>query len=165
MKWFLLLVVFAAGAAQAQVYRWVDKNGTVHYSNSKPPPGVKPSVVNIEAKSGPPSADSQECHTVRCQGERMEERIARREEAEARAAANRAPSLPQPRGLSFRAYLSIKRGMSEGELFSEAGAPDLSFQDRSFKTYTWLPTLTDPFTTTVTLQRGRVSEIERVRKF
>jgi hypothetical protein len=165
MKWFFLLSMFIAAAAHSQVYRWVDKNGTVHYSNSTPPPGVKPSVVNIEAKSGPPSADSQECHTVRCQGERMEERIARREEAEARAAANRAPSPPQPRGLSFRAYLSIKRGMSEGELFSEAGAPDLSFQDRSFKTYTWLPTLADPFTTTVTLQRGRVSEIERVRKF
>lgn len=165
MKWFFLLAVVVAGTAQAQVYRWVDKNGTVHYSNSKPPAGVKPSVVNIDAKSGPPSADSQECHTVRCQGERMEERIARREEAEARAAAQRSPSPPQPRGLSFRAYLSIKRGMTEGELFSEAGAPDLSFQDRSFKTYTWLPTHVDPFTTTVTLQRGRVSEIERVRKF
>jgi hypothetical protein len=150
----------------AQVYRWVDKGGTVHYSNGSPPPGVKPTIVDIEAKSGPPSADSQECHTVRCQGERMEERMARREDAEARAAAQRAAAAPPPvRGLEFRKYLWIQRGMSEGELVGLAGTPDLMFQDRSLRTYTWLPTPADPFTTTVTLLRGRVSEIERVRKF
>jgi hypothetical protein len=33
------------------------------------------------------------------------------------------------------------------------------------KTYTYLPTPGDPFTTTITLVGGRVSEIERVRKF
>ena len=163
---FFLTLLFFAVAATAQVYRWVDKNGTVHYSNGTPPPGVKPTVVDIEAKSGPPSADSQECNTVRCQGERMEERMARREDAEARAAAQRAAAAPPPvRGLEFRKYLSIQRGMSEGELVGLAGTPDLMFQDRSFRTYTWLPTLADPFTTTVTLVRGRVSEIERVRKF
>jgi hypothetical protein len=127
---------------------------------------VKPTIVDIDAKSGPPSADSRECHTVRCQGERMEERMARREEAEARAAAQRAAAAPPPvRGLEFRKYLWIQRGMSEGELVGLAGTPDLMFQDRSFRTYTWLPTPADPFTTTVTLVRGRVNEIERVRKF
>ena len=35
----------------------------------------------------------------------------------------------------------------------------------SLKTYTYLPTSADPFTTTITLVGGRVSEIERVRKF
>jgi hypothetical protein len=160
-----ILILGLSVPATAQVYRWVDKNGTVHYSNSAPPAGVKPAIVDIDAKSGPPSADSQECHTVRCQGERMEERVRRREESEARAAASRPPPPPPARGMSFGTYLSLRKGMSEGEMFSVTGAPDLSFQDRSFKTYTWLPTPVDPFTTTVTLQRGRVSEIERVRKF
>ena len=149
----------------AQVYRWVDKSGTVHYSNSAPPAGVKPTTVEIDARSGPPSEDSRECYSVRCQGERMESRIARREEAEARAAASRPPSPPPPRGLAFSRYLSIQRGMTEAELIVAAGTPDLSFKDRSFTTYSWLPTPADPFTTTVTLVRGRVNEIERTRKF
>ena len=161
-----LLLLQVSYCVNAQVYRWVDKSGTVHYSNGTPPPGVKPTIVDIEAKSGPPSADSQECHTVRCQGERMEERLARRADAEARAAAQRAAAAPPPvRGLEFRKYLWIQRGMSEGELVGLAGTPDLMFQDRSFRTYTWLPTPADPFTTTVTLLRGRVNEIERIRKF
>ena len=33
------------------------------------------------------------------------------------------------------------------------------------KTYTYLPTPADPFFTTITLVGGRVSELERVRKF
>ena len=37
--------------------------------------------------------------------------------------------------------------------------------DRYINTYTYMPVLGDPFTTTITLVRGRVSEIERVRKF
>ena len=161
----LLLALFSASAA-AQVYRWVDKSGTVHYSNEQPPADVKATQLPIDAKAGPSSADSQECYSVRCQGERMEERIARRDAAEARALSERAAATPpRPRGLEFRKYISIQRGMSEGELFAIAGAPDLLFRDRSFKTYTWLPTPGDPFTTTVTLVTGRVHEIERVRKF
>jgi hypothetical protein len=31
--------------------------------------------------------------------------------------------------------------------------------------YTYLPTPADPFTTTITLVGGRVSELDRVRKF
>jgi hypothetical protein len=165
----LLLVGLLLGAttACAQVYRWVDEKGTVHYSNSTPPPGVKATVVDPDAKAGPPSPESAECYTVRCQGERMEQRLARREELEARLAAERAAAAPKPpRGLEFRRYISIQRGMSEGELVTIGGSPDLLFWDaRSVKTYTYLPTVGDPFTTTITLIRGRVSDIERVRKF
>jgi hypothetical protein len=158
--------LFACGSAFSQVYRWKDSAGTVNYSNSPPPQGVDATKVDIDARPGAPSADTQECYTVRCQGERMEARIAQREAGEARAAAERAAAEPpRPRGLEFRKYISLYRGMSEGELVSVAGAPDLLFLDFSFKTYTWLPTPADPFTTTVTLVSGRVSEIERVRKF
>ena len=55
--------------------------------------------------------------------------------------------------------------MSEGELFVIAGQPDLYSRDRSFATYTYLPTVADPFITTIDLVRGRISEIERVRRF
>src|SRR5256885_16200012 len=112
----LLLAVFSASAA-AQVYRWVDKSGTVHYSNEQPPADVKPTQLPIDAKAGPPSADSQECYSVRCQGERMEERIARRDAAEAQAAAERAAATgPRPPGLAFRQNMPVHPGMREARL-------------------------------------------------
>lgn len=164
----LLVVLLLVGTpAAAQVYRWVDEKGTVHYSNSTPPAGVKATVVDPDAKAGPASPESAECYTVRCQGERLEQRLARREELDARLTAERFAAMPKPpRGLDFRKYISVQRNMSEGELLTIAGAPDLLFWDaRSIKTYTYLPTTSDPFTTSITLIRGRVSEIDRVRKF
>jgi len=162
-----LAALLVAEPAAAQVYRWVDQKGTVNYSNETPPPGVRAVKVDIEAQPGPASADSVECHTVRCQGERLEQRLARREQIEARLAAERAAAAPKPpRGLDFRKYVSIRRGISEGELLGVAGEPDLLVWDARFlKTYTYFPTPADPFTTTVTLIRGRVTEIERVRRF
>jgi hypothetical protein len=168
MRVFLLLsLLVAMNSVSAQVYRWVDEKGTVHYSNSTPPAGVKATVIDAGAKAGPPSPESWECYTVRCQGERLEQRLARREELEVRLAAERLAAAPKPpRGLEFRKYISIQRGMHEGELVGIAGSPDLLFWDaRSLKTYTYLPTVADPFTTTVTLIRGRISDIDRVRKF
>lgn len=178
MRIFFFVLIFLAGAAHAQVYRWVDAKGTVHYSSSPPPSGVKATKLDIDVQPGPPAADSKECYTVRCQGERMEERLRRREEADARAAAQRAASAPKPvRGLEFRKYISIQRGMSEGELLSIAGEPDfiadqgitpVSRRGRGgfeVRTWTYLPTSADPFTTTITLVGGRVGEVERVRKF
>ena len=164
---FLVLALLASFAASAQVYRWVDEKGRVNYSNDTPPPGVQASTVNINAQPGPPAPDTTECHTVRCQGERMEERMARRELLDTQRAAERvAVSPPSVRGLDFRKYVSIQRGMSEGELLGIAGEPDLLVgNSRSSRTYTYMPTPADPFTTTITLVRGRVSEIERVRRF
>ena len=163
----LLSLLAVASTASAQVYRWVDEKGTVHYSNTTPPKGAKATVIDSDAKAGPASPESAECYTVRCQGERLEQRLARREELEARLAAERFAAMPKPpRGLDFRKYVSLQRGMVEGELVTIAGSPDLLFWDaRSVKTYTYLPTPGDPFTTTITLIRGRISEIDRVRKF
>ena len=168
MTRFLLLgVLLLATPVMAQVYRWVDEKGTVHYSNATPPPGVKAKVVDPDGKPGTPSADSMECYTVRCQGERLERRLSQREELETRLAAERAAAAPpRPKGLDFRSYLSLHRGMSEGELVTIAGAPDMVFSDVfADKRYTYLPTSSDPFTTTVTVIGGRVNHIERVRKF
>ena len=97
----------------------------------------------------------------------MEQRLAHREAVEARHAAERAAAAPKPpRGLDFRNYVSLRRGMSEGEMLTYAGAPDILFSDVfSDRTYIYLPTVPDPFTTTVVIIGGRVSGIERVRKF
>ena len=188
---FLLLaaVLLLSGAAHAQVHRWVDAKGTVHYSDSPPPSGVQFTTLDIDAKPGPAVPESGECYTVRCQGERMEERIARREALEAKLTADRIALAPKPvHGLEFRKYISIERGMTEGELLGIAGEPDMISQQGaaiaapaivqtgrrlrgaarsvlSLSSYTYLPTPADPFTTTITLVGGRVSDIERARKF
>ena len=184
----LLLIAFGQGA-YAQIYRWTDANGQVNFSNSPPPPGVKATVVDANAKEGPPAPEGAECYTIRCQGERLEERQRKREAEIEKDAAQRAAATPTPyRGLEFRKYISIQRGMSEGELLGIAGPPDLmadqgvaltapmSVQGTrnavvaaraglAMKTYTYMPTSADPYTTTITLVGGRVSEIERVHKF
>ena len=163
----LLSFLLPLSGGAAEVYRWVDERGTVHYSNGEPPAGVKATKVDVDAEPRAPVTESPECYTVRCQGERLEQRLARREQIEARLAAERAAVTPRPpRGLEFRRYVSIERGMSEGEFIGVAGEPDLLLWDSgAVKTYTYFPTPADPFTTTVTLVHGRVSEIERVRRF
>ena len=183
----VLLAVSVPG--QAQIYRWVDAGGRVNFSNTTPPKDVQAVVVDPNAREAPPAPESSECYTIRCQGERMEERERRREAELAKALAARTAAAPRPvRGLEFRKYISIQRGMSEGELLGIAGEPDLQ-ADQGFaiaapetvyisrrlavparaglkmQTYTYLPIPGDPFTTTITLVGGRVSEIERVRKF
>jgi hypothetical protein len=163
----LLALITSATSVSAQVYRWVDENGRVTYSNAAPPAGVKATVVDRDAGASAPSPDTQECYTLRCQGERMEQRLARREELETRLAAERAAAAPPPpRGLDFRSYISLYRGMSEGELLTVAGAPDFTASDVfADKRYTYFPTPANPFTTTVSVIGGRVNHIERVRKF
>ena len=185
----LLLGLCLCSGASAQIYRWVDQNGRVQYSNTTPPKGVEATVIDPDAKEAASSPESTECYTVRCQGERLEARQRQRDADEARAAAERAAAAPrQYRGLEFRKYISIQRGMTEGELLGIAGEPDLrSDQGAAYTapttvqtgrntsgaaraylgltTYTYMPTSADPFTTTITLVGGRVSEIERVRKF
>jgi hypothetical protein len=190
MRPFVALVLLALSAtASAQIYRWTDAEGRTNFSNTPPPQGVKSTVVDPNAKEGPPAPESTECHTIRCQGERLEERERRREEAQAKADAERkAAEAKRTRGMDFRTYLSITRGMSEGELLGIAGEPDLkadqgiaiaapstvqvngrfrtaSREGLAMKTYTYMPAPGEPYTTTITLVGGRVSEIERVRKF
>jgi hypothetical protein len=186
----LFALVLFCTSAQAQIYRWVDAQGRTNFSNSAPPPGINATVVDPDAREVVPSAPrSQECYTIRCQGERMEERVRKRQSEDERMAADRAAATPRPyRGLEFRKYISIQRGMSEGELVGIAGEPDFRSAGgaavtapttvrigRNYSTaadlalplttYTYMPTSADPFTTTITLVGGRVSEIERVRKF
>ena len=88
------------------------------------------------------------------------------------------------RGLDFTSFIHLERGMTEGQVLSVAGQPDLladqGLTERYFvqtdgtkiarsalvvRTYTYLPTEADPFTTTITLVGGQVTDIRRDRKF
>ena len=62
MTRFLVLasILLVATPVMAQVYRWVDEKGTVHYSNSTPPAGAKITIIDRDAKAGTPSPDSAE---------------------------------------------------------------------------------------------------------
>ena len=190
LRFLIVLALLAASApASAQIYRWTDGQGRVNFSNSPPPPGIAATVVDANAKEGPPAPESAECYTIRCQGERMEERERKRAADDAKFTAERvAAEATRVKGLEFRKYLNIRRGMSEGELLGIAGEPDLKTDqgiaiaapttvpvNRNFSiaareglrmvTYTYLPISGDPFTTTITLVGGRVSDIDRARKF
>ncbi|MGA0586870.1 DUF4124 domain-containing protein [Dyella sp. KRB-257] len=47
------LLLLAAGAADAQAYKWTDARGTVHYSESPPPAGTKYSRVTLSGSVDP----------------------------------------------------------------------------------------------------------------
>ena len=78
-----LLALALAGAAQAQIYRWTDEKGRVHYGE-QPPAGAGTSTVKPPAPSAAPERREdlkvQDAEFKRRQVERRE-----REEAEARA--------------------------------------------------------------------------------
>ncbi|MFN0041338.1 MAG: hypothetical protein ACKVP2_17640 [Burkholderiales bacterium] len=78
------------------------------------------------------------------------------------------------RGLRFEVFLRLEREMSEGELLTRAGEPDRETFDAVtrnaggqyiVKTWTYLPTRSDPYVTTIQLTGGRISGIERERQF
>ena len=104
-----VLLLFVSLGASAQIYRWTDANGRVNFSNTAPPQGVKATVVDPDAKQGPPAAESTECYTIRCQGERMEERERRREAELAKIHASASPSTPGARAGSSSANTSASR--------------------------------------------------------
>lgn len=153
IRYAFLLALTLATPAHAEVYRWVDQRGAVHYSNAIPPEGANASLVGPLARggflSGPGFVTPQERARALKEPPPQPER----------------PAEARPRGLDFRSYVALERGMSEGELLGIAGQPDLHSRDRSFATYTYLPTAADPYTTTIELVRGRIKDIERVRRF
>jgi hypothetical protein len=81
-----------------------------------------------------------------------------------------AQSADPARGMEFDVYMRLQQGMSEGELLERAGPPDFqtlatASQDGFSKLYIYFPTASSPFTTTVTVSGGTISELKRERKF
>ncbi len=54
----LLTAGLVASVSAATVYKWVDEDGVVHLSSTKPPAGVKYQAVNVGAASGSGSKTS-----------------------------------------------------------------------------------------------------------
>jgi hypothetical protein len=53
-----LVLLLVAPLAAAQVYKWTDAQGTVHYSETPPPTGTKYHQVEVNTGSDAPAADA-----------------------------------------------------------------------------------------------------------
>lgn len=167
-RWALLLALAMSGAAWGQAYKWVDERGVTTYGER--PPAGRPAKPVATQPYGVESDDLRECHTILCQGERLEaeKRRAVREQAE-RAEAYRASATAPVRGMDFAVFIRLQTGMSEGELLLRAGKPDHESTENIrhdiVKTYYYLPTSANPYITAITLRGGRIANIERTKKF
>ena len=87
-RFLALLMALAVPVASAQVYKWVDENGRVHYGE-KPPAGSKPSAVKPPA--APPSgpAKAQDLQSQELDFRRRQLKKGEDEATQARDAANR----------------------------------------------------------------------------
>lgn len=174
----VLALLCAAIPAAADVYKWVDREGGVHYSDT--PPANAPSrpvdLPNIGTETRPEVSP-------------VVERKPLPEPSLQAAAAPQAPApapVPAVRGLPFDVYIMLRNGMTEGELLQRAGSPDYEsadgtvgsavitgrrgarvqyFNNLELRKLYYYPTLSDPFTTVVTLTGGLISDLQRTRKF
>lgn len=87
MRAAALALLFAAHAAAAQVYKWVDSDGRTHYGN-RPPPGVAAQPVGDRMNVYRPDAPLDDAIGAA----RIEQRKKRREES----SASPPPSPPAP---------------------------------------------------------------------
>jgi hypothetical protein len=95
-------VAFLATApdAAARTYKWVDADGTTHYSQSRPP-GRQAEEISVRALPGPAAEVADDCTSLSCRAGRLEAARREREDAarKVRDAAERAarqPVFPTP---------------------------------------------------------------------
>jgi hypothetical protein len=193
MRIILILIASLALApgAIAEVYKWVDRNGKVHYGDT-PPANARATPVDMKS-SGPSMAAQVPATSAPGQ--------ASQPPAQPPIHISIAPEAPAPqpatRGMDFGVYIMLRRGMSEGELLQRAGPPDFqtydgsvgvsvvsnarridnragnrargpgvhSFSNLELKRYYYYPTVSNPFTTVLTLTGGEISELQRTRQF
>jgi hypothetical protein len=145
----LMVLIVAASNAAGEVYRWVDEKGTVHYSNEAPPPGVKATPVDVDEPRAPVT-ESAECYPGRAPGAACGAARAHSGAAGGRAGCAECARAPRPRCPRVRGYSTRARSAA------------LGFAHR--QDYSYFPTATEPYTTTVTFLNGRVTEAERLRR-
>lgn len=94
-------LVVAAPGATARTYKWVDENGTTHYSETRPHSG-NAGVSIVNTRSRPASVADDDCASLSCRAGRLEserkarERAAQRRRDEAAKAAASYPIFPTP---------------------------------------------------------------------
>ncbi len=190
---FAVLALGCAHAAAEPAYKWKDAKGVTHYGDA-PPPGVRAERVIEDTRYpvNPEACRTLRCQLDRIQASRRLE--AEAEAAAARAEPPRAspgarglpfevfihlrrdmtesevlaragpPDLQTVEGVDeVQQTLAEVRpvGPRDGRGFSSIKLID----SRIVKTWTYLPTASDPFTTVITFRGGRVENIERIRKF
>ena len=193
MRIILILIasLALAPAAIAEVYKWVDRNGKVHYGDT-PPANAR--ATPVEMTSSGPSRAGQVPATAAAEQ-------ASQPPAQPPIQISIAPETPAPqpatRGMDFGVYIMLRVGMSEGELLQRAGPPDFQTNDGSvgvsvvgkarriddpagnrvrgpgvhtfsnleLKRYYYYPTVSNPFTTVLTLTGGMISDLQRTRQF
>ena len=85
-----LLLLFAAGTADAQLYKWVDKDGKVRYGDT-PPPGASASSIKAPSPGAPAAApDAKGAKAPLTEAEK--EQAFRKRQADAAKAAEKADS-------------------------------------------------------------------------
>ena len=57
-------------AVEARTWKWVDENGTTHYSQSRPS-GGHAERLSLQGHGRAPVEESGECHTLSCRAERL----------------------------------------------------------------------------------------------
>ena len=161
----LILIATAAVCSAADAYKWVDEKGTTNYG-AKPPHDVSATPVSIEPRG-----------VIETGGGAVRPRdvavLPRPQVSPVQVIT--VPVQPSylaaspVRGMAFDIYIRLERGMTEGELLVRAGPPDHesvdSGWDYALKTYYYLPTIADPYTTAVSLRDGRIANLQRVKKF
>ncbi len=139
----------------AQTYKWVDERGVTNYGE-KPPANRPAKAVEMQPGGIIESGSLQQ--------KKDETQLLQRAQA---------PAVPQPapapvRGMDFDTFIRLQTGMSEGELIQRAGKPDFesveNFRHNVVKSLYYYPTTSNPYITTVTLNGGRITNIERVKK-
>jgi len=189
----LVFVLCAAlsGTAAAQVYKWVDENGVTHYAEVAPH-GVPATEIDIRPPLGIVTDDVAKCHGIRCQGEEPDA-MKQAETPKMAEAPNPVRGLvfedfiKIERGMTEGEVLiragkpdqEVTEGTAESTAASASTSNSINPQTGAVtrntniirntiteivKTYYYLPTISDPFTTVITFRGGRVADIQRIRK-
>ena len=160
----LMLILMAGACFSADTYKWVDEKGVTTYGE-KPPANRQAKPINTNP-GGVIETSGQFNQKAEADTRRSGE-----DSQKPQFVAMPAPpsSSMSARGMEFDVYIRLQRGMTEGELLLRAGRPDYEsldgFRLDIVKTYYYFPTPSNPYTTVVTLQGGRIFELDRVKKF
>ncbi|MDJ0740822.1 MAG: DUF4124 domain-containing protein [Gammaproteobacteria bacterium] len=127
----LLTVLLVGGAAQADIYRWTDANGQVHYG-SRPPADASAEAMDIPRRERPAAADSADDSAARRERQRRLLDLYRHEREQKKAAAAQAAQRRQQREqrcnrlqaqwrrLTFAAPIYFKRDDGGRDYLSDA---------------------------------------------
>lgn len=81
----VLLIIFSAASVEAQVYRWVDKDGKVHYSDKKPKDAASEELA-IQSQASDPEAAEKAMAELKAQNQGLDEADAQRKHDAAKQA-------------------------------------------------------------------------------